>query len=186
MEEISSSQDIPEELVSLALHQVTWPNHPLGWDVAGTPDSVQNLSRENLSQFLLHHYGPHNTVIGVAGDVDHGQVVELAGRLLGNWRAGRAGLSGRAGQPRRAAGDLDQQKVEQTHLALHLPVSTRSWRPLRAEPAERYSGRGNDSTSSENIARLGLAYAVTSLSQLADAGVTGVYTAVARYTRWRR
>jgi predicted Zn-dependent peptidase len=183
LEEISSSQDIPEELVSLALHQVTWPDHPLGWDVAGTPDSVQSQSRESLCQFLLRHYGPLNTVISVAGAVDHSQVVELADRLLGDWQG--AAAPGYMAAPGNHAGPqvaLINKKVEQTHLALHLPG-------LPRDHSDRFAlnllnvilGEGMSSRLFLEIReRLGLAYAVDSyISQLADTGVTGVYAAVA-------
>lgn len=183
LEEISSSQDIPEELASLALHELTWPGHPLGWDVAGTPESVRGLQHEGLAQFLLHHYGPHNTVISVAGDVAHDQVVELAGQLLGDWPANTAPSFLAA--PADSAGPrvaLINKKIEQTHLALHLPG-------LARDDADRFAlglvnvilGEGMSSRLFVEIReRLGLAYAVDSyVSHLADTGVTGVYAAVA-------
>ena len=183
LEELSSSQDIPEELVNLALHELTWPGHPLGWDVAGTPESVRGLGREGLAQFLLSHYGPHNSVISVAGDVVHEQVVELAGRLLGDWP--RAAAPGFLAAPVDGAGPrvaLINKKVEQTHLALHLPG-------LARDHVDRFVlgllnvilGEGMSSRLFLEIReRLGLAYAVDSyVSHLADTGVTGVYAAVA-------
>jgi len=53
LEEILSSQDIPEELVGLLLHELTWPDHPLGWDVAGTPASVTAMSGDALRRFCV-------------------------------------------------------------------------------------------------------------------------------------
>lgn len=183
LEELSSSQDIPEELVNLALHELTWPGHPLGWDVAGTPESVRGLGRADLAQFLLSYYGPHNTVISVAGDVVHDQVVELAGALLGDWP--RAAAPSFLAAPVDGAGPrtaLINKKVEQTHLALHLPG-------LARDHADRFIlgllnvilGEGMSSRLFLEIReRLGLAYAVDSyVSHLADTGVTGVYAAVA-------
>ena len=183
LEEISSSQDIPEELVSLALHQLTWPDHPLGWDVAGTPDSVHGLGRDGLANFFLHHYGPANTVISVAGDVQHQQVVDMVALLMGNWQPtptltfAAAPING-AG-PRVA---LISKKVEQSHLALHLPG-------LPRDDSERFVlgllnvilGEGMSSRLFLEIReRLGLAYAVDSyVSTLADTGVTGIYAGVA-------
>lgn len=183
LEEISSSQDIPEELVNLALHELTWPGHALGWDVAGTPESVRGLSRDGLIQFLQQHYGPRNTVISVAGDVVHQQVVDLASSLLGDWQG--AAAPGFAAAPANGAGPrvaLINKKVEQTHLALHLPG-------LARDQEDRFIlallnvilGEGMSSRLFLEIReRLGLAYAVDSyVSHLADTGVTGVYAAVA-------
>ncbi len=183
LEEISSSQDIPEELVSLALHELTWPGHPLGWDVAGTPESVNGLGRDGLADFLLQHYGPANTVISVAGDVEHQQVVDMANALMGDWQAAPA--PGFAGAPVNGVGPrvaLLNKKVEQSHLALHLPG-------LPRDHSDRFVlsllnvilGEGMSSRLFLEIReRLGLAYAIDSyVSTLADTGVTGVYAAVA-------
>jgi predicted Zn-dependent peptidase len=183
LEEISSSQDIPEELVSLALHELTWPGHPLGWDVAGTPDSVHGLGRDGLASFLLHHYGPRNTVVSVAGDVQHQQVVDMVAALMGDWQPAPAPDFAPApvdGVGPRVA--LINKKVEQSHLALHLPG-------LPRDDSERFVlsllnvilGEGMSSRLFLEIReRLGLAYAVDSyVSTLADTGVTGVYAAVA-------
>lgn len=183
LEEISSSQDIPEELVNLALHELTWPSHPLGWDVAGTPDSVSGLSRDGLAGFIKRHYGPHNTVVSVAGDVHHQEVVDMVGRLLGDWQGMAA--PGFLPAPVDGAGPhvaLISKKVEQSHLALHLPG-------LARDHVDRFAlgllnavlGEGMSSRLFLEIReRLGLAYAVDSyVSHLADTGVTGVYAAVA-------
>ena len=182
LEEILSSQDIPEELVGLALHELTWPDHPLGWDVAGTPASVTAMSREALQSFLLRGYGPGNLVLSVAGDVVHEQVAELADGLLGGWR--QIDPIGFEPAPRNngaARVGLINKKVERTHLALHLPGVAR-------DDDDRFAlsllnvilGEGMSSRLFLEIReRLSLAYSVDSYaSQLADTGVVGVYAAV--------
>ncbi len=183
LEEISSSQDIPEELVGLALHELTWPGHPLGWDVAGTPASVNGLARDRLVDFLLQHYGPANTVISIAGDVQHQQAVDMVAAMLGDWQAAPA--PNYTSAPVNGAGPrvaLLSKKVEQSHLALHLPGLPRNH-------SERFAlsllnailGEGMSSRLFLEIReRLGLAYSVDSyVNTLADTGVTGVYAAVA-------
>lgn len=185
LEELSSSQDIPEELVGLVLHGLTWPDHPLGWDVAGTPVSVAGLSREDLLHFLATYYTPQHVVISVAGDVQHEQVVEQAARILGDWRVSNGAPhfapapSVAVASPRVA---VVRKKVEQSHLALHLPG-------LQRNDPDRFAlsllnvvlGEGMSSRLFLEIReRLGLAYAVDSYnSYLSDTGVTGIYAAVA-------
>ncbi len=183
LEEILSSQDIPEELVGLALNELTWPGHPLGWDVAGTPASVSGLSREALQRFLFLSYGPGNIVLSVAGDVDHEQVVALAGELMGDWQP-TAPVSFEQAPPNSgpARVSLITKKVEQTHLAMHVAGVAR-------DDDDRFAltllnvvlGEGMSSRLFIEIReRLGLAYAIDSYtSTLADTGVVGVYAAVA-------
>lgn len=183
LEEISASLDVPEELVSLVLNEITWPDHPLGRDVAGTPESVAGLSRNALVEFMASAYRPQEIVLSVAGDVQHTAVVELARRLLEDWEpsppATFAAAPPDSAQPRVA---WVQRPIEQTHLALHLPGLSRT------DP-DRYAlgmlnvilGEGMSSRLFLELReRLGLAYAVDSYtSLLTDTGVLGVYAAVA-------
>ncbi|MEA3334513.1 MAG: pitrilysin family protein [Chloroflexota bacterium] len=182
LEEISSSQDIPDELVGLVAREFTWPDHPLGWDVAGTPESVAGLARETLEAFLDTHYNPKNLVLSVAGDIQHDEVVDLAHSRLGDWQTGL--ISDFLPAPKNGtdpAATVVTRKVEQTHLQLHLPGISRLDR-------DRYHlallnvilGEGMSSRLFLDVReRLGLAYAVDSyISFLADTGVIGVYAAV--------
>jgi predicted Zn-dependent peptidase len=151
--------------------------------VAGTPDSVKGLDRAGLASFLAQHYVPANTVVSVAGDVQHDQVVDLLERLLGDWLP--SATPGFVAAPVNGVGPrvaLVSKKVEQTHLALHLPG-------LARDNNDRFVlgllnvilGEGMSSRLFLEIReRLGLAYAVDSYtSYLADTGVTGIYAAVA-------
>jgi predicted Zn-dependent peptidase len=182
LEEIAASQDVPEELVGLVIHEITWPGHPLGRDIAGTPESVSTLSRQALQEFFASHFGPQDTVLSVTGDVEHGQVVEVAAAVLGDWRP----TASRGYQPAPQNGAAlqvigVQRPIEQAHFVLHLPGVARS-------DEDRYAlsllnvilGEGMSSRLFLEIReRLGLAYAVDSyISLLDDAGVIGVYAAV--------
>ena len=183
LEELLSSQDIPEELVGLLAQEMTWPDHPLGWDVAGTPESVAGISEEGLRSFLGQCYGPQNIVLSIAGDVDHEQAVALADSLLGDWQpaprldylpAPVDGIATRA--------VVVHKKTEQSHFSLNLPGLTRT------DP-DRFAlsvlnvilGEGMSSRLFMEIREnLGLAYTVESYaSSLTDTGVVGVYAAVA-------
>lgn len=183
LEELLASQDIPEELVGLLVQDMTWPDHPLGWDVAGTPDSVAGMSEEALRTFLSQFYGPQNIVLSIAGDVDHEQAVALADNLLGDWQASsRLAFSPAPvdGTAMRAA--VVYKKTEQSHFSLHFPAFART------DP-DRFAlsllnivlGEGMSSRLFMEIReRLGLAYTVDSyLSLLTDTGLLGVYAAVA-------
>ena len=183
LEEIISSQDIPEELVGLLVQDLMWPGHPLGWDVAGTAGSVSALGQPALRAFLAAYYGPQNTVLSVAGDVQHEQVVALATSLLGDWTPAPPGsfmpAPANGSHPRVS---VVRKKVEQTHLALNLPGLARG-------DDDRFAlsllnvilGEGMSSRLFLEIReRLGLAYSVDSyVSLLSDTGVVGIYAAVA-------
>jgi len=75
IEEIRSLQDSPGEWVHALLQEAMWGSQPLGRDIAGSPESVNALNREDLLTFRHKHYRPENLVISVAGNVRTDQVV---------------------------------------------------------------------------------------------------------------
>ena len=113
----------------------------------------------------------------------HEQVADLAAALLGEWRQTHPiGFEPAPKIDGAARVSLLNKKVEQTHLALHLPGVAR-------DDDDRFTlsllnvilGEGMSSRLFLEIReRLSLAYSVNSYtSQLADTGVVGVYAAVA-------
>ena len=86
IEELSMTLDSPPDLANLMIDEVMWPNQPLGRDIAGTKESVANISREDIISFVSSHYGPGNAVVAVAGLVTPDQVEEAASRYFGSWQ----------------------------------------------------------------------------------------------------
>jgi zinc protease len=64
---------LPEELFP--------PNHPYHWPVIGSMEDLTAASYEDVVQFFKSWYGPNNTSLVVAGDVDPAQ----ARRLVEKW-----------------------------------------------------------------------------------------------------
>src|SRR5205823_3933452 len=60
---------------------------PLGRDTGGTPDSVKATTREDVMRYLQQLYVPQNTVVAIAGNVTHQEVVERVTEYLGGWEA---------------------------------------------------------------------------------------------------
>lgn len=83
-EEIRSVQDIPEELVHDLIDQVVWPDDPIGREIAGSEESVANISRDAMVDFWRHNYGADRLVIAAGGDVRHDDVVALAEKYFGD------------------------------------------------------------------------------------------------------
>src|SRR5579875_121852 len=88
IEELSSTQDDPQEWVNLLADEVMWPDLPLGRDDAGTIETVSNLQRQQMLDYLHAHYRPNALVLSVAGDIDHQQVVQLVEKLFHDWEPG--------------------------------------------------------------------------------------------------
>lgn len=118
LEEIKMYEDTPEELIHDVFEQTLWRAHPLGKSVIGTEKTVSGLSREAIVDYLGVRYRPDRIVVSAAGNLEHGELVALAEKTLGNLdgkaperRLRRPKSSGKSKQLRR-------RDIEQVHFCL--------------------------------------------------------------------
>ena len=180
-QEIGMVEDTPEEWIHIMLGSAFWGRHPLGRSILGTRENVLGFSRRAVTDFFKRLYQPDRIVIAVAGSVAHDRFVDKVGPLFGAITAGH-GFA-----PRRspvAGKDMvrSQRDLEQFHVCVGLPgVPVTDSRRFAASLLNTILG-GNMSSRLFQIIResRGLAYAVYSfLTSYTDAGMLGVYTAVA-------
>ncbi|MCS7207372.1 MAG: insulinase family protein [Dehalococcoidia bacterium] len=123
LEELAATKDHPNELVHLLLDAAMWPNHPMGRDVGGTPESVASLTRQALLDTVAHHYVATNAVCVVAGAVEGPEVVEAVTSLVENWPQGTpSSFLPIQDTPRGPQVRLERRPTEQAHLALGIPA----------------------------------------------------------------
>lgn len=77
IEEMKMVEDSPEELLGDIFNEAFFPNHPLGLNIAGTPQTVRTFEREKTAMYHAAVYNPSNLVIAAAGNLDHDRVVEM-------------------------------------------------------------------------------------------------------------
>jgi predicted Zn-dependent peptidase len=180
LEEIRMYQDSPQDHVHSLFEQITWPNHPLGRDVAGTEASVRGLTRDHLLDYLERHYLLRNLVITIAGPLSHRQAIDLIEPHL---RPRGNGASPPAFLPSTANGLrphvlLKWKKTEQAHVCLgvHAPSYMDKDRYI-IDILNTVLGEGMSSRLFLEVReRLGLAYDVHSwVNKLYDTGVLGIY-----------
>lgn len=87
LEEQSMTQDYPHQKVEMVLDSLLWPNHPLGRDISGTPESITNMSRKMVLDHVHRFYTPANMVLSVAGDINHDGVVEQVEEICTGWES---------------------------------------------------------------------------------------------------
>ena len=83
-------RDQPHHVVQEQLEEMLWLNHPLGRSLAGTPENVMGMSREQIVGFKEANYVPANTIISLAGNVDHDACVAILEMLLGGAERARS------------------------------------------------------------------------------------------------
>ena len=84
-QEIRRSHDQPSAWAGELLSRAVYGDQPIGWSIAGSLETVQGLTREDMVEHVATWYTPGNSVLSVAGNVRHEQVVELAERHLAAW-----------------------------------------------------------------------------------------------------
>lgn len=118
IEELAMVGDSPAQQADLLLDEVMWPDQPLGRDVAGTPETVSAATTDGVRSYFAGQYVPNNTVLAVAGAVDHARVVRMAEEALGDWESGEPSDWLRAKDCSTERVRVLFKKSEQTHLSL--------------------------------------------------------------------
>ena len=75
LHEIEMSRDDPMDYAHDTLRRSVWKNHPLGRSIAGTSESVGELTREDIIYFTGNNYSADRIIIAGAGAIDHDNFV---------------------------------------------------------------------------------------------------------------
>jgi predicted Zn-dependent peptidase len=119
LEELKMYQDLPQDYVHSMFEEIMWPGHPLGRDIGGTLESVSRLTREDLVDYLAHHYSQPRLVVSLSGGIDPDSAADMMSARIG----GLAAQNGQGYLP--APANLDKpglaflnKKTEQAHVCL--------------------------------------------------------------------
>jgi predicted Zn-dependent peptidase len=126
IEEIRAVQDMPEDMVHDVIDEVLWEGHAVGRPIAGTEETVANITKDAMVDFWRRNYGPDRLVIAAGGDVRHAEVVALAEEHFGDLERpetpdayDQAAVNEAQSSPRV---HLVTKETEQAHLCLAMPA----------------------------------------------------------------
>jgi predicted Zn-dependent peptidase len=126
LEEIRMRDDTPEDLVHDVFAGALFPEHPIGRDVIGAPDTIGAMGRPEIAAFHERHYSPGNVVVAAAGNLEHEAVVELVERAISHARGDRPGREAYAGEPPPQRVAVLERATEQAHIVLGMRALPRS------------------------------------------------------------
>ena len=75
LEEISMVDDTPDDLVFELHNEALWGEHPYGYSILGTRDSVSGLGVKELKALHARAYHPPHLVVAAAGHLEHDALV---------------------------------------------------------------------------------------------------------------
>ena len=184
LEEIGMVEDTPDDLVFELHNEALWGEHPYGYSILGTRDTVTGLGVGDLK--ALHHraYHPGHMVVAAAGNVEHDQLVDVLAET------GWTDVGARDGTPLDSPPPVAQpplvRHVAREGAQTHIVAGTTA--VPHGDP-RRFSllllsmllGGGMSSRLFQRVREeLGLAYSVYTYQTFhADVGMHGVYVATA-------
>ena len=178
IEEMKMTEDSPEDFLGEIFSEAFFPGHPLGVNIAGTPQTVESFDSETTRKYHEKTFTALNLVITAAGNIDHGRITELASRSFDISANGQ-------NQPNSPIPTLaapivirENKNLEQAHLVIATPfVSARDERRYAADLLANILGGGTSSRLWQKIREeRGLAYSVgTSAAMYLDCGVFSIF-----------
>lgn len=82
LQEIAMIEDSPEESIHDQFAHGFWAGHPLGMPVIGTRQSVADIDRQQMLNFMSERYVGRNLCVVAAGGLDHEELVTLVKQAL--------------------------------------------------------------------------------------------------------
>jgi predicted Zn-dependent peptidase len=91
IEELRMYQDNPQDYVQIAFDALMWPDHPLGWDVAGREETVLSFTADDCRRHLETHMLPSTLVVSIAGGFETEAAIAEIDGAIGPWADMRRG-----------------------------------------------------------------------------------------------
>ncbi|MDR6997893.1 pitrilysin family protein [Neobacillus niacini] len=176
LEEIKMYEDTPDDIVHDLLSRAVYENHPLGYPILGTEETLNTFTGDKLNEYIHDRYTPENVVISIAGNVSDAFIDEVE-KYFGSYSGGNH--ESRENTPVFHSNQISRKKeTEQAHLCL-------GFEGLKIGHEDIYSliivnnvlgGSMSSRLFQEVREQRGLAYSVFSYhSAYQDSGIVTVY-----------
>jgi zinc protease len=110
----------PDYVASVVFDRLVYGPHPYGLPKAGTPASVQALTRDDVVAFHGRHYAPNNCILAVVGDVTADQAMTAVNAAFADWPRGEIPAVATADPPKptRRVVVIDKPDAVQTEIRI--------------------------------------------------------------------
>jgi predicted Zn-dependent peptidase len=180
LEEISTVDDTPDDLVFELHNTQLWGTHPYGFQILGTRETVGALGVADLRALHSRAYHPEQIVVAAAGNVEHDALVETLEST--GWadipRGGLPAMKSPAPIVQTPSAVHFERDTAQTHIVIGSDAFPHSDpRRYAMSMIGMLFGGGMSSRLFQRVREeLGLAYSVYSFQSFhEDAGMHGVY-----------
>ncbi|PAE43427.1 M16 family metallopeptidase [Bacillus sp. 7884-1] len=116
LEEIKMYDDTPDDIVHDLLSRAIYGDHPLGYPILGTEETLNTFTSATLKDYIHNRYTPENVVISIAGNVSDKFILEVE-KYFGSYEGGNSATLENI--PVFQSNRLSRKKeTEQAHLCL--------------------------------------------------------------------
>lgn len=122
LEEIKMYQENPLMHIDDLFDSLVFAGHPLGWNIAGTKETMAGIGQKELLDFKKDFYNPKNAVIVVAGKVDKDVSWQMEKHMRDFGAFGKKRQSPAFNFKKTKPVEVYRQKVDQVQLALGFPA----------------------------------------------------------------
>ena len=88
-EEINLYLDNPPRRIGEVFEMLMYGDQPLGWDISGTKENIDNMRHADLVKYFEDHYFDKNTVIAIAGNIQTEDMKKKVEQYFNNIRDGK-------------------------------------------------------------------------------------------------
>lgn len=190
LEEIAMVEDTPDDLVFELHNETLWGNHPYGYAILGTRESIGALTADTVRALHGSAYRPQHMVVAAAGRVEHEELLEVLART--GWTDLPGGAPEGPALPAPVTEPPARRHIERDGHQVHIVLGSPS---VAYGDPRRYAvsliglmlGGGMSSRLFQRVREeLGLAYSVYSFQSFhQDAGLQGIYAGTSAETAER-
>jgi len=176
LEEIKMYEDTPDDIVHDLLNKAIFENHPLGYPILGTEETLESFTQDTLREYMERTYTPENVVISIAGNVKDSFISEVE-KYFGSYER-KSQISTKADPTFHKNSIVRRKETEQAHLCLGfegIPIGDRFIYPLIV--ANNILGGSMSSRLFQDVReKRGLAYSIFSYhTSYEDTGTVTIY-----------
>lgn len=91
LEEIDMYADSPEDSIHDEFQELLFKDHPLGYNILGTHETVTSLTQQQSKNFINGNYSPQNIVFSYVGATPFEKVVKLCEKYMPQYSNGAKG-----------------------------------------------------------------------------------------------
>jgi predicted Zn-dependent peptidase len=121
LEEYNMYQDTPMYQIGWNFERLVFGDQPLGWDQIGTKELIKSVNHEDFVEYNEKLYTPDNTVIGIVGNIDHNDAVDLVQKYF-KMKDGKKAFEFKPLEKLDGGRtSIREKRTEQAHIALGFP-----------------------------------------------------------------